>query len=43
MGLGALVGVSAAGAVLGAGSAVAGNVMNKKSVDRTNETCSGFC
>lgn len=38
MGLGALVGVSAAGAVLGAGSAVAGNVMNKKSVDRTNET-----
>lgn len=38
MGLGALVGVSAAGAVLGAGSTIAGNVMNKKSVDRTNET-----
>lgn len=38
MGLGALVGVSAASAVLGAGSAVAGNVMNKKSVNRTNET-----
>ncbi len=38
MGLGALVGVSAAGAVLGAGSAIAGNAMNKNSVDRTNET-----
>lgn len=32
MGLGALVGV------IGAGASVAGNVMNKKSVDRTNET-----
>lgn len=38
MGLGALVGVSAAGAVLGAGASVAGSVMNKNSVNRANET-----
>lgn len=38
MGLGALIGVSAAGALLGAGASVAGNVMNKNSVNRTNET-----
>lgn len=38
MGLGALVGVSAAGALLGAGSSVAGSVMNKNSVNRANET-----
>lgn len=38
MGLGALVGVSAAGALLGAGSSVAGSVMNKNSINRANET-----
>lgn len=38
MGLGALIGISAGSAALSAGSAIAGNAMNKHSVDRTNET-----
>lgn len=38
MGLGALIGISAGSAALSAGSSIAGNAMNKHSVDRTNET-----